>query len=330
MPNNVADIWAGTLDLLRGQMTKAMYNDVFPGSRLIARDEEYTIELQTKLAVDWAENRLRPVVERAIALVAGTEMKLEFVVAQPVQPPLLPEEKTSIAGPTRLAELDYRKIWFGEGTATGYTRHSNYTAKFWGSYLGRAYSLWSLLLTDNRQNKVSWTRDKKYRYKYLSRALGTSPATISGGLRPCACYEKARLQGKPLTQCCGRYTRVKWEHQTAGGTCQCLHWNRGLLEILYDEGLLAVELREAPDRPNSHVLRLQAWMLLPILTPKQVLTLSDAFQLEHERWLETIARQAGFDIPEWEAITEPTLVPWMAGYDEGRMLIEPYHPNPLT
>ena len=40
--------------------------------------------------------------------------------------------------------------------------------------------------------------------------------------------------------------------------------------------------------------------------------------LEHEGWLENIARQAGFDVSAWEGITEPTLVPRMAGREEGR------------
>jgi hypothetical protein len=72
------------------------------------------------------------------------------------------------------------------------------------------------------------------------------------------------------------------------------------------------------------------WTLLPILTPKQVTTLSEAHQLEHERWLEHIARQAGFGVEAWESLAAPTLVAGMAGYDQGRTLFEAYRPNPLS
>ena len=331
MPSQTSDIWATTLDLLRGQMTKAMYDRIFPGSSLITENGGYTIELQSDLAVDWAENRLRPIIERALADVTGQrEMAPAFVTAsrQPAQAPL-PEAPAPAPSAQPLAELNYRDLWFGQGT-TGYSQRPHYAEKFWQAYLGRAYSLWSLLLADNRQNRTIWTKPKKYRYKYLARALGCGPATISGGRRPCFCYENARLRGQPLTECCGRYHPVEFGHLTGEGVTQCLHWNRGLIEILYGEGLLAVELQKSPNQPNSHVLLLQTWMILPVLTPKQVSTLSDAMQLEHEGWLENIARQAGFDVSAWEGITEPTLVPRMAGREEGRVLVGDYSPSTLT
>ncbi len=206
----------------------------------------------------------------------------------------------------------------------------HYVEKFWQAYLGRAYSLWSLLQSDNRQNKSNWTPAKKYRYKYLARSLRCGFATVHGGLRPCNCFEKAKEQGAPFTACCGHYHPVQWDHQTAEGARQCLHWNPGLLEQLYEEGLLAIEVRVTPKRPNSHELWLQVWTLLPILTPKQVTTLSEAHQLEHERWLEHIARQAGFGVEAWESLAAPTLVAGMAGYDQGRTLFEAYRPNPLS
>ena len=56
---------------------------------------------------------------------------------------------------------------------------AHYIEKFWQAYLGRAYSLWSLIQADNRQNKFHWTRAKKYRYRYLARSLGCAPSTIT-------------------------------------------------------------------------------------------------------------------------------------------------------
>lgn len=43
-----------------------------------------------------------------------------------------------------------------------------------------------------------------------------------------------------------------------------------------------------------------------------------------------IARQAGFGVEAWESLAAPTLVPGMAGYDQGRTLFETYRPNPLS
>ena len=51
--------------------------------------------------------------------------------------------------------------------------------------------------------------------------------------------------------------------------------------------------------------------------------------MEHERWLEQIARQADFEVEDWEALTAQTLVTKMPDYETGRALFDVYRPNPL-
>jgi hypothetical protein len=318
--------WETVLVHLKGQMPKGTFDGIFRRSTAQFDGEVCLVSLANTYACEWSEHRLRPVIERAVAAVAGRPLAVRFQVRpQAAAGPARPDNQTT----SQLAGLDYHHVWFGKGVTTGFFMRSLYVEKFWQAYLGRAYSLWSFIQSDNRQNQSAWTAPKKYRIKYLARSLGCGFATIRGGLRPCDAYEKSKLQGDPFSACCGRYAPVDWDYQTTRGEQQCMHWNSGLLERLYEEGLLAVELKAAPGRPNAHQMRLQVWTLLPFLTPYQVSFLSDTHQTEHTYWLEKIALKAEIDVSNWETITAQTLAPLMQGYNEGRALFDVYQPNPL-
>lgn len=60
----------------------------------------------------------------------------------------------------------------------------------------------------------------------------------------------------------------------------CQHWKLGLLEILRQEGLAAVELNPGERKPA-----LQIWRLLPIITPQQYARLGSQLQSDYDIWL---------------------------------------------
>lgn len=333
-------VWQNTLDQLKLQMTQATFNTRVKPCRLLATEaNHFSIGVKDAYAAEWLENRLRDTITRTLSNTLGSEATVAFkVIPNGTQHPTTPLDIASEAQPAMIpliatpeatfAQIDYRKMWFGEGT-TGFFMRPLYAEKFWQAYLGRAYSLWSLIQADNRQNKQFWTRPKKYRYKYLARSLGCGFTTIKGGLRPCDRHEKSKMQGEPFSECCGRYRPVDWGYRTADGNHQCMHWNPGLMEKLYHAGLLAIEEKGEADKPRSHILHLQVWTMLPLLTPHQVEKLSDAHQKEHEYWLERVGTQAGFSVSDWESLGAKSLLPLLPDYHSGRELFDVYQPNPL-
>jgi len=74
-------VWAEALEVLQGQMTRATFNSVMQGTQLLGlRDEVYVVQVATAIARDWLDNRLKPVVERALSTVIGTSVRVEFQV----------------------------------------------------------------------------------------------------------------------------------------------------------------------------------------------------------------------------------------------------------
>ncbi len=72
-------IWAETQSVLRPQMTRATYDAVIQGTRLIGREDgTYIIGVQTEMAKEWLENRLRDIVRRALSSVVGVTVNVEF------------------------------------------------------------------------------------------------------------------------------------------------------------------------------------------------------------------------------------------------------------
>jgi hypothetical protein len=72
-------IWAETQSLLRPQMTRATYDTIIQGTRLIRREDGiYIIGVQTEMAKEWLENRLQDIVRRALSSVVGVSVNVEF------------------------------------------------------------------------------------------------------------------------------------------------------------------------------------------------------------------------------------------------------------
>jgi len=72
-------IWAETQSVLRPQMTRATYDAIIQGTTLLGRENgNYIVGVQTDMAKDWLENRLRDIVRRALSTVIGVTVNVEF------------------------------------------------------------------------------------------------------------------------------------------------------------------------------------------------------------------------------------------------------------
>ena len=72
-------IWAETLSVLRPQMTRATYDTIIQGTTLLGRENgNYIVGVQTEMAKEWLENRLRDIMRRALSNVIGVTINIEF------------------------------------------------------------------------------------------------------------------------------------------------------------------------------------------------------------------------------------------------------------
>lgn len=351
--------WQLALSDLSRQMTQATFDAWLRGTRLVDIDaaaDALVVVVPSEAARVWLENRLYGTVQRVVLAVFGYPWRIKFVAphwgqdeaddddppSAPDQPPVvdglepevvdLPDEATV----AKLAGADYHKIYYAAG-GLGYAMISHYAAYFWQPYLGQAFALWKRIDADERsslkQVENRWSAPRRYRYRQLARALGKDhPRVIKGGPVECWYTKNGRINGRQVLGCCGNP-----EHQPscaemgADQLPRCLHWHRGLLQILADEGLAAVAATEAERWLNR--LEVQVWRLFPVLTPWQVSRLNIQLQEEHERWLEgqgdrpKLGEALGVTLREWEQIEARTLVPLMTGYADFRLLFDNYAPD---
>ncbi len=72
-------IWSETLSTLKGRMPKGTFNSIMQGTQLLGlEDDTYIVQVATKHAKAWLDNRLKKVVERALSTVIGTTVKVDF------------------------------------------------------------------------------------------------------------------------------------------------------------------------------------------------------------------------------------------------------------
>jgi len=344
--------WEDALALLRRQMTQATFDSWLrgtyplgqqngPSTRLASGHSPLRIAVRNELAKEWLDNRLRETVQRAVSTVLGQPVTLAFevVATSPPAPPLdqaedpPPAEPPTALSASPLSRLDYPQLW----NDTGFAKVHHYHNIFWRRYLGRAFELW-LYLQSRPLTKadlaVGWTPARKFRFRELARALRAGVNSVRGAEENCYFLRTTIEVGQPLRTCCSRFAEAKWQAAPAGEPPRCMHWRTGWLEILYQEGLLAVEEIKAGSRARarSHSLRLQVWRVLPLLTPAQVSRFSEQEQEQHERWLEKYGHLAGVTLDRWEAEPARSLVRSMTqpDYATGRTLHEAYEPNTLA
>ncbi|MBN1995813.1 MAG: hypothetical protein JW953_24215 [Anaerolineae bacterium] len=79
LPSVDEAIWSETQSMLRRQMTQATYNAVIQGTELVGHEKGvYIIGVQTEMAKEWLDNRLRDIVQRALSSVVGKQVQIEF------------------------------------------------------------------------------------------------------------------------------------------------------------------------------------------------------------------------------------------------------------
>ncbi len=77
-------LWQAVLGDLELQTTRATFDTWLRGSRAIAcEDEALTVYVRHAYAVDWLENRLRPVIERTLQRLAGPSARVSFTTRAP-------------------------------------------------------------------------------------------------------------------------------------------------------------------------------------------------------------------------------------------------------
>jgi hypothetical protein len=80
-------IWTGTLQQLRLQMTAATFDAWLSGSQVLDQDgSTWVIGVRRAAAVDWLTQRLMPVVQRSLDYFAGGPTTIRFVHACPQLP----------------------------------------------------------------------------------------------------------------------------------------------------------------------------------------------------------------------------------------------------
>ncbi|MCQ3980171.1 MAG: hypothetical protein DPW09_42695 [Anaerolineae bacterium] len=335
-----AQIWAKTQLMLQRQLTRATYETLIQGTKLLPLLKgTYCIQVPTAMSRDWLEYRLKLMIMKALTSVVGHEVEIQFVLApeptpgvdrdatstSPLSEPLtVPAAIPPTASPcARFAqEIDFQSLWFEKGRSSGYTQVPDYAFQFWMLYLNqikpKAFDLWCRILSDDKRNIhdpnfTFWTPPKKYSLRALARVVGTtSVITVSGGPRSCWFNEQAKkVTGAPLPQCCGRYQPAKW-HQTTNETIRCLHWQTGLLEVLAQEGLIALDIiKPPPGKPRAHEIWLQVWRNIPVLTPFQVSQLNEIDQVRHAQWLERYGHYQNIDLARWEQLTDARSLIWL-------------------
>jgi hypothetical protein len=335
-------IWQKTLDQLRLQMTRATFDTWLQGTGVVSTEaDHYQIAVKNEMAQEWLDKRLHETVQRTLKNFAGEAATVEFVVAAepllslcPPCPPCPPQDAPfQYALPqdsSALAQVDYQQLW----NSTGFIKLDHYANTFWRRYLGRAFELWLYLQSHPMSREYleqGWTPSRKYRFREMAQALKASPNSVKGAEENCYYLRLAAELDQPLTTCCGRFHEVRWEPNSERS--RCMHWRTGWLEMLFAEGLVAVEEVKSPHKPRAHVLKLQAWRILPLLTPFQVSRLSEGEQERHDRWLEKYGHLATPPVTLrcWEAETARSLVPLLTEppYKRGRTNFDIYQPNTL-
>jgi hypothetical protein len=83
-----AAAWSAALQELSLQMTRATFDTLLKGARLVSRSgNEYVIGVQNQSAKEWLENRLGETVARTLAAMVGAEpTELHFVAFAEDQP----------------------------------------------------------------------------------------------------------------------------------------------------------------------------------------------------------------------------------------------------
>ncbi len=328
------ELWELTLNHLQLQMTRATFDTWLKDTRLIsANNGLWQIGVKNDAAKDWLENRLYNTISRTATNIAGHPVEMEFGVdlTEPIdippedEHPCLPAteiEPEQLSSGQVIAQANYYKGFFERGGA-GFAQIVHHTTFFWMTLLGAAFFLWKLLDSDDPRSLKAikpnyWSLPRKYSYTELSNRLNRQHGRyIDGDALECEQSRLARKAGQPLRDkagCCGspNYDLLRSKPHPKGQGRICQHWHLGLLDILRQEGLAAVELKSGQRKPT-----IQIWRMPPVLTPHQYTRLNSQLQADYDTWLKQYGPLFNIvDRQSWQAITEPSLVSLMPDYDQ--------------
>lgn len=322
------------LDQLQLQMTQTTFDTWLRQTRLLERDgDTLVVSTNSAFARDWLQDRLYETINRTVTGILGGAAEVRFVVdeATPADPEVEvsaepdrggePERQSPTPGQV-VAQTDYYKGFFERG-GSGFSQLVHHTTYFWMPLLGPAFFLWKLLDSDDTRALKAikpnfWTPPQKYSFSELAAKLNRQQGRYIGGdALECQQSRLARQAGHPLlglADCCGgpNYDRLRLKAHPRGQGVMCQHWKEGLLEILWREGLAQVELNPGERKPT-----IQVWRMPPLITPRQYARLNSQLQADYDDWLEKYGSLFGIlDRRDWQAITEPSLVPLMPDYEQ--------------
>jgi len=321
-------------------MTQATYDFCLRDAELSGLADDGTWQIGAPaLAADLLDNRpgLKTQIMDTLARVTGQAIRVEFMtrieMAQfedldlDLDPPADDEAEV---GPSAAAQIiaaaDWSRGFFKSGGA-GYLQVPHHTTYFWAQLLGDAYRLLNILVAEDRRGLDNpanwWTQPQEYTFADLVSKLNRSHHRyISGDEIECHHSRMARQNDHALIaaeDCCGssKYEYLRFKAHPVRSCLMCLHWRPGLLEILEQWDLVAIELKNLHSTQKSYKFTLQAWRMLPVLTPWQVQFLIPQLQEDYKRWLRAYGSKFNIpNLPFWEQIQEPNIVPLLPTHDQ--------------
>ncbi len=307
--------WQAAQEILQHTLTKATYTRWLAQAELLPTlNGHLRIGVPNAKTAEWCNRRLMQPVRRAIAQATDNANIPEIIFEVSRTPAKNDASAESVSGDTTL--FDFLPIW----RKTGYNQLPHYVTRFWIPYLKPAtFTTWNALTARDTRSvqhpKNRWTLPQEYSYRQLARHIGArSHKIISGRKEECGISRKQRLAGSPIATICT--SCIHTIHQMSPGTdgdIRCRYWRSGTLEVLYNEQLLALDIRYAQEN-TLPFFTLSVYRVLPLLTPRQIERLPAALQREHRRWLYQNEKTLGLSVSEWESIGFPTLVPRQPGY----------------
>ena len=290
-------LWEAALGELELQMTRATFDAWLRGTRCLEREEDDTLVIgcHNAYAVEWLENRLYPVIERALQRLSGNGTSARFVVQEQALRAKVVDEVDSAdargGADGALSELTEvlrqvvdpltRKIiqeriaalqgqpeepetaavafdTYGKGGG-GWYSISNYADTFWKPFLkGRkAFLVYTTIRAlDKNAANSEWTRVQHIPIREIMQRVPCSRHTILGVIREGA-------------------------------------YHPGALDMLREAGIARVEVHGDEKHTTYYVSVITK---LPLLSPSQVQQLSDELQAQHREFLV----QHSIDPTPWE------------------------------
>jgi len=342
-------VWKATLGELELQMTRQTFYQWLKGSRFIGVHEDtFSIGVDNPHGRDWLNLRLKPTIEGTLSAIAGRPCTVEIgmldefearqamsengrdggrengngrtaIPEPPEEPPqerpwavqedgyggnLTPEQRAEMLAGIKEREerneagvngsgkgngrkdsngdgrIRYRKIRKPTDPLNGFVATTHYAIRFWRPYLGA--DLFDLLLIISsyayefekldKEGPSLKTLVNKLGRGDLSKMVGRPPTTTRGGKKYPGCY--------------------------------------GLLNELRDHNLCHHNSEGKGRGQKQYFDYLTKMENLPMLTPKQVATLSQEDQDEHYEWLLLhTTEETGGDLEAWLADERETRIP---------------------